>query len=449
MIFLLFLIPFSYCSIAAYWGQNAGGNQGSLASYCQSNSADIIILSFLNDFPKIGLNFANACSDTFSDGLLHCPQIGQDIKTCQQQGKIILLSLGGATGNYGFSSDSDAASFAETLWNKFLESSDSERPFDDAIVDGFDFDIENKQQTGYVALANSLKSYFAKGSKKYYLSASPQCPYPDESVGDLMSSVDLDFAFIQFYNNYCSLDKQFNWDTWANYANGKNIKLFLGLPGSPSSAGSGYVDISKVQRVIPTIKSGKNFGGVSLWDISSTPVDFLDGIKDALGGSAQPASTYSQSSATSSYIPQTPSTVYSQYISTTQQSQPTHSITTITQSTTSSNNFFDWLFGSPSITAAQAAASTTAQAAAPTTASSFNWWGIFERTTSSTTLQTIYQTIPTQAAADATTYVTLTTTVYAQAQQTLLQKRDNNIREESNGVTFKPNYLLLFLMYFI
>ena len=63
-------------------------------------------------------------------------------------------------------------------------------------------------------------------------------PIPDESVGDLMSQVDLDFAFIQFYNNYCSLNQQFNWNSWSNYARGKSIKLYLGLPGSSSSAGS-------------------------------------------------------------------------------------------------------------------------------------------------------------------------------------------------------------------
>ena len=151
-------------------------------------------------------------------------------------------------GNYGFSSDSEAVQFAGTLWNKFGGGKDSERPFDDAIVDGFDFDIENKDQTGYAALATQLRKYFSTGTKSYYLSAAPQCPYPDESVGDLMSQVDLDFAFIQFYNNYCSLNQQFNWNSWSNYARGKSIKLYLGLPGSSSSAGSGFVGLSTVQK---------------------------------------------------------------------------------------------------------------------------------------------------------------------------------------------------------
>ena len=35
------------------------------------------------------------------------------------------------------------------------------KTFDDAIVDGFDFDIENKDQTGYAALATQLRKYFS------------------------------------------------------------------------------------------------------------------------------------------------------------------------------------------------------------------------------------------------------------------------------------------------
>ncbi|KAL6454840.1 CHT1 Chitinase 1 [Candida maltosa Xu316] len=213
--------------------------------------------------------------------------IGPDIKSCQAQGKIILLSLGGESGSYGFTSDSQATQFASTLWSTFGEGTgSSNRPFGDAVVDGFDFDIENKDQTGYAALATQLRKYFSTGSKPYYLSAAPQCPYPDASVGDLMSQVDLDFAFIQFYNNYCSLDKQFNWNTWSSYAAGKNIKLYLGLPGSSSSAGSGFVGISTIQSALASIKSSPNFGGISLWDVSSAENGgFLNQINNALSGS--------------------------------------------------------------------------------------------------------------------------------------------------------------------
>lgn len=59
-----------------------------------------------------------------------------DIKTCQSKGKIITLSLGGATGQIGFSSDSQAQTFATQIWNLFLGGSSSTRPFGNAILDG-------------------------------------------------------------------------------------------------------------------------------------------------------------------------------------------------------------------------------------------------------------------------------------------------------------------------
>ena len=218
----------------------------------------------------MNVNFANQCGNTFESGLLHCSQIGADIKTCQSLGKTVLLSLGGGVGDYGFSDAASATKFADTLWNKFGAGEDPERPFDDAVIDGFDFDIEHGSTTGYPELATALRSKFAKdSSKNYFLSAAPQCPYPDASLGDLLSKVPLDFAFIQFYNNYCSIDGQFNYDTWSKFADSapnKNIKLFVGVPATSNIAG--YVDTSKLSSAIEEIKCDSHFAGVSLWDAS-------------------------------------------------------------------------------------------------------------------------------------------------------------------------------------
>lgn len=264
----------SKSNIAVYWGQASAGSQSSLATYCQSSDVDIVMLSFLYEFPTtMGLNFASACTTTFSSGLLHCPQIGEDIKTCQSLGKKILLSAGGASGAYGFTSDSEAESFALTLWNTFGGGSADERPFDDAIVDGFDFDIENNNQVGYTSLVKKLREYFLEGSKPYYISAAPQCVYPDASVGDLLAHGHVDFAFIQFYNNYCNVGEHFNWDTWLKFAQNispnKNIKLFLGLPGSSTAASTGYIpDLDVVKSTVDSIVGSDHFGGIAIWDAS-------------------------------------------------------------------------------------------------------------------------------------------------------------------------------------
>lgn len=331
-------------NIAVYWGQNSAGTQESLATYCESSDADIFLLSFLNQFPTLGLNFANACSDTFSDGLLHCTQIAEDIETCQSLGKKVLLSLGGASGSYLFSDDSQAETFAQTLWDTFGEGTGaSERPFDSAVVDGFDFDIENNNEVGYSALATKLRTLFAEGTKQYYLSAAPQCPYPDASVGDLLENADIDFAFIQFYNNYCSVSGQFNWDTWLTYAQtvspNKNIKLFLGLPGSASAAGSGYIsDTSLLESTIADIASSSSFGGIALWDASQAFSNELNGepyveiLKNLLTSASQTATTTVATSKTSAASTSSASTSSASTSSASTSQKKTTQSTTSTQS---------------------------------------------------------------------------------------------------------------------
>ncbi|KAG7926728.1 hypothetical protein KL925_003013 [Ogataea polymorpha] len=304
----------SKTNVALYWGQNSAGTQERLSTYCESDAADLFLLSFMTTFSDADtlptLNFANACSGQFSDGLLQCDTIAEDIKTCQSLGKKVLLSLGGASGSYGFSSDSVAEEFAGTLWNMFGGGDADERPFGDAVIDGFDFDIENNDSTGYAALATKLREYYRQDSSKdYYISAAPQCVYPDASTGDMLANADVDFAFIQFYNNYCNVDKQFNWDTWANFAANtspnKNIKLYLGLPASSTAASTGYVDVDTVKSALESIDN-TNLGGIMLWDASqafSNEVDggnYAEAMKSVLTDSQGASSTSSATSVSSS-----------------------------------------------------------------------------------------------------------------------------------------------------
>lgn len=331
-------------NIAVYWGQNSEGGQQRLSEYCQSSNADIFILSFLTTFPNnLGLNFANACSETFGDnsGLLHCSTIAADIETCQSLGKKVLLSLGGASGAYGFTNNDEAEAFAETLWNTFGEGTTTDRPFDSAVVDGFDFDIENNNNVGYAALVNKLRDLFKKGSKQYYISAAPQCPYPDYSVGDLLANAEVDFAFIQFYNNYCNVDKQFNWNDWEKYAStvspNPNIKLFLGLPGSPRAAGSGFIsDLALLQNTVNSIKSTKNFAGIAIWDASqgySYQVDgksYIENVENILKKAEPAPSTTTSTSSAKTTTTLSPVTTSS---TTTSKAAPAVTSTSITTST--------------------------------------------------------------------------------------------------------------------
>lgn len=67
-------------------------------------------------------------------------------------------------------------------------------------------------------------------------------------------------------------DTQFNyltWDAWANTVSvNKNVRLYVGLPGSPSAAGRGYVPYTQLVERITPLQSLPSFGGVMVWDAS-------------------------------------------------------------------------------------------------------------------------------------------------------------------------------------
>lgn len=273
----------SHNQIALYWGVDSK-NEKPLAYYCEKGDTDIILLSFLSSFPTMSLNLDENCQSDFSNSSKVCSTLESDIKTCQDLGITVMLSLGGEAGSYGLANSSEAKSYATTLWNTFAEGNAEYRPFGSAVIDGFDFDIENNLDTGYTTLVNELRSIAnEKGSKYYYISAAPQCVYPDAGTGDMLLNSYVDFAFIQFYNNYCNLGTaNFNWDTWKAYAEEKspnsNIKLFLGLPGSASAASTGYQsNLTVVDAAVESLHSDSNFGGIMLWDADYGYSNFVDG----------------------------------------------------------------------------------------------------------------------------------------------------------------------------
>lgn len=88
-----------------------------------------------------GLTLHQTCStanDPVFNGtqLPDCSFLASDIQTCQSAGKIVTMSLGGATGAAGFTNASQAEGFAQTIWDLLLGGSSSIRPFGDAVLDG-------------------------------------------------------------------------------------------------------------------------------------------------------------------------------------------------------------------------------------------------------------------------------------------------------------------------
>ncbi|OCH89688.1 glycoside hydrolase [Obba rivulosa] len=290
-------------NLAVYWGQDGAGNQQNLAYYCQDDTIDMIPLAFLYQFTGPGnepvIDFSNICgagTNPFpGTDLSNCQFMADDIQTCQAKGKAVTISLGGATGQVGFASDDAAEALADQVWNLFLGGSSSMRPFGDAVLDGVDLDIESGTPAHYPAFVNRIKSYANGASKPYYVTAAPQCPFPDVYIGEALNEAPFDAVFVQFYNNYCGLDapSEFNMATWDNWAKtqsyNKNVKVYIGAPGSSTSAGTGYVDASTLAGYASNAQANySSMGGVMLWDASTAYSNnrFDSQIKNAITSSS-------------------------------------------------------------------------------------------------------------------------------------------------------------------
>ncbi|KAL5572023.1 hypothetical protein UlMin_021620 [Ulmus minor] len=252
--------------IAIYWGQN--GNEGTLAETCATGNYDFVNIAFLPTFgngqtPMI--NLAGHC-DPYTNG---CTKFSSDIKACQAKGVKVILSIGGGAGSYYLTSAEDARQVATYLWNNFLGGSSSSRPLGDAILDGIDFDIEGGTNQHWDDLARYLSGYSKKG-KKVYLTAAPQCPFPDAWVGGALKTGLFDYVWVQFYNNPpCQYSGDITnlenaWKQWISDI--PATKFFLGLPAAPAAAGSGFIPVADLtSKVLPAIKGSSKYGGVMLW----------------------------------------------------------------------------------------------------------------------------------------------------------------------------------------
>jgi len=268
-------------NLAAYWGQDSGGHQQRLSFYCQDDTLDVIPMAFLYVFFGQGgkpvVDFSNICSqggNQFPNSdLADCSFLASDIKECQSKGKMITISLGGGTAKVGFSSAAQASDFAETIWDMFLGGQSSTRPFGDAVLDGIDLDIESGSPSYYSAFVDKIRALSKGSRKRYYLTAAPQCPFPDAKVGDALNNADFDAVYVQFYNNYCEVSRpsEFNFATWDHWAKttspNPNVKVYIGAPAGPKAAGSGYVDADALISMAKSVQSQySSFGGVMLWD---------------------------------------------------------------------------------------------------------------------------------------------------------------------------------------
>ncbi|MCG7499320.1 Ig-like domain-containing protein [Vibrio sp. Of7-15] len=272
------------------------------------------------------IDIAFADNDRNSDGTVHfnlyagdihstCPaldpvQFKQDVATLRAQGKIIVLSLGGAEGTITLNTDQDEINFVSSLTQIIKEWG----------FDGLDVDLESGSNLVHgsqiqARLPRALKQIEANTGGDMYLTMAPEHPYVQGGmiaytgiwgayiplINELRDTLDL--LHVQLYNNgglpnpYMpgsapegSIDMMvasakmlvegFTLADKTQFAPLRDDQVAIGLPSGPSSANSGQAPIANItgaldcltkrtscETVIPA-SNYTNFGGVMTWSIN-------------------------------------------------------------------------------------------------------------------------------------------------------------------------------------
>lgn len=119
-------------------------------------------------------------------------------------------------------------------------------------------------------MVNRFRSNFGSdSSKKYYLTAAPQCPFPDASEPLAVCKL-LDYVWVQFYNNGdCNIAQSGFNSAVKNWSKGLgSAQLFIGALASGADGDQGYVDAATLTKAINGVKAMNlpNFGGAMLWE---------------------------------------------------------------------------------------------------------------------------------------------------------------------------------------
>ncbi|WKA05886.1 hypothetical protein VitviT2T_023822 [Vitis vinifera] len=206
--------------IAIYWGQN--GNEGTLAEACARENYDFVNRAFLPTFgngqtPVI--NLAGHC-DPYSNGcirlLVHLVQLfwlelTLTLKEEQTNIGMILLSTFLDTASEATSVDgNELLQFYGTQMNccsqklnRVIElCKDFTCQVCRIIQSGFDTEYGKKYGIALSSCSTtSSGNTSAIYSNKVYLTAAPQCLFPDAWVGGALKTGFFDYVWVQFYNN--------------------------------------------------------------------------------------------------------------------------------------------------------------------------------------------------------------------------------------------------------
>jgi len=237
------------------------------------------------DYPLLELN-CTLCEETFETkpGLIHCPDVLAHIQKCQSRQAKVLLSIGGPDScNYSLESEEDAKQLASNVWDTYFGGNATERPFDEAVLDGINLDIQKGTELKwYTTFVNTLQQLNKDSGNEKPLVVSVTtsgCEFPNPFVGPaegkLLGDITPDFVAVRFSGNpdteNCSVKSSAFKDRlqqWMNYSTEKNTRVQLLLPNNPDELL--FYDIYQIIEDIKVSYPTERFGGIVFDRIDDT-----------------------------------------------------------------------------------------------------------------------------------------------------------------------------------
>lgn len=238
-------------------------------------------------------------------------QFKNDIQSLQQQGRKVLLSLGGQNGFYQVNNDAQNAQFIQSL----------EQLIDEYHFDGIDYDLENGlNTTNEDYLLKATKELSTHYNQKLIFTLAPETfdtywqMFPNGKYDKLIQSGLINAVQVQFYNSGCMPGNQADsacfaegtedfivsqadstMQIWQQHGIKNVANLFsLGFPSALNAAGGGYTDPTIIKNALTCLQTGKqcatyiptqtypNLSQIMTWDISLDAINgyaFANNIK--------------------------------------------------------------------------------------------------------------------------------------------------------------------------
>ena len=300
-------------NLIGYWHNFVNGSGCPIRLRDISPAWDIIDIAFAdNDRNSDGTVHFNLYNGDIRSSCepLDPQQFKDDVIKLRAQGKIIVLSLGGAEGTITLNNDADQANFVSSLTDIINEWG----------FDGLDIDLESGSNLLHgteiqARLPVALKQIEANIGGDMYLTMAPEHPYVQGGMiaysgiwGAYIPMINelrdmLNLLHVQLYNNgglanpYTSgvapegsvdmmvasvkmLVEGFELADGSQFAPLRDDQVAIGLPSGPSSANSGQAPTQNIIDALDCVTKGSscgsvvptklypNFGGVMTWSIN-------------------------------------------------------------------------------------------------------------------------------------------------------------------------------------